>query len=421
MDFEDSPEEAQIRARARAWLEAHRAQGEPVPRGEFGTFLDVDTTPEQIELAKRWQRLVYEGGWLGITWPKQYGGYGGTQLEQVIFNQELSRAGLPGPVNAIAIGMGGPTILAHGTEEQKQRYLRPMLTAEEIWCQLFSEPGAGSDLASLETRAVRDGDDYVVNGQKVWTSGAHYADLGILVARTDPNVPKHNGITYFIMDMHAPGVTVRPLRQISGGASFNEVFMDNVRIPATNVLGREGQGWIVAMTTLMHERTVAGGAGGGPSVDSVGFLDLLRTCRVRGRPAIEDSDIRQQYARVIAEGLAVRYSGYRNLTRISRGETPGPESATGKFMSTNLRRHRYELALMVEGIAGALTKGSEYTKVNGRWQHEYLELPGWTIGGGADEILKNIVGERVLGLPSEPRIDKGVPFKDLPRGTMPKD
>jgi len=415
MDFEDTPEEAQYRAKARAWLEAHKEQGSKVPRGEFGSFLDADCTPEQIQAAKDWQRTLYEGGWVGITWPKEYGGQGGSQMQQVIFNQELARIGAPGPFNTIALGMAGGTIMTHGTEEQKKRYLKPMLTADEIWCQLFSEPAAGSDLASLETKAVRDGDDYIINGQKVWTSGAHYSDWGILVARTDPNVPKHNGLSYFIMDMHSPGVTVRPLRQMSGGASFNEVFMDNVRIPATNMLGREGQGWIVAMTTLMFERSGIGG-GGGDSAENL--LKLLRSVRVRGKPAIEDSAIRQQFARVITEGMALRYSGYRRLTSLSRGSVPGPEGSSGKYMSTDTRRHMMELALMVQGIAGAVAEGSPYAIAHGRWQDVYLELPGSTLAGGSDEIMKNIVGERVLGLPGEPRIDKGIAFKDLPRGTM---
>ena len=256
MDFSDSPREAAFRAEARAFLEAHR------PARWRHPFEDGVDERELLASQKAWQRTLYEHGWAAVLWPREYGGRGAGPIEAIIWNQELARAGLGESIFVVGTAMAGPTIIAHGTPEQKQRYLPPLLRGDEIWCQLFSEPGAGSDLASLATRAVRDGDHWIVSGQKTWCSGGHYADFGILLARTDPTVPKHKGITYFLLDMRSPGIEVRPLRQMSGGAHFNEVFLNEVRVPDANRLGPENGGWAVAMTTLLNERMALGGTGG---------------------------------------------------------------------------------------------------------------------------------------------------------------
>jgi acyl-CoA dehydrogenase len=408
MDFDDTPDEAQFRAECRAWLDKHarlRAVGE-----------DVDYAPRDpkvIAASQAWQAKKADAGWACITWPKEYGGRGATAIQNVIWNQEEARYDTPPSLFGIGQGMLGPTIMAHGTDAQKQRYLRPMLRGEEIWCQLFSEPAAGSDLGGLRTRAERDGDEWVLNGQKIWTTGAHYSKWGMIVARSDPRAVKHKGITYFVVDMHAPGVEVRPIKQMNGHASFNEVFFTDARVPHANIIGREHEGWRGAITTLMNERASIGAGGGGGGVDEL--IALARRVTLDGRPALEDSSVRQRIARFYIRSKGVRYAGLRTLTALSRGQTPGPESSIGKLVGAPLRQEIAAFALELEGAAGVIDDET-HGAGSASWLQMYLRSPGMRIAGGTDEILRNIVAERVLGLPSEIRVDKDVPFTDIPTG-----
>jgi alkylation response protein AidB-like acyl-CoA dehydrogenase len=309
--------------------------------------------------------------------------------------------------------MLGPTIMAHGTEEQKRRYLPPMIRGEEIWAQLFSEPGAGSDLAGLQTRAVRDGDAWIVDGQKIWTTGAQYSKWGMVLTRTDPGAAKHAGITYFVVDMHSPGIEIRPITQINGGRGFNEVFFNGVRIPHANVVGRVNDGWRGAITTLMNERASIGSGSGG-----VGVRDLLRLARTTdwgGRPALEDPGVRQRIADFYVRSKGLQYTGYRTLTALSRGQTPGPEASIGKLVGAPLRQEMASFAIELQGAAGALDD-DDAAPEGAAWQRSWLAAPGLRLAGGTDEILRNIVAERVLGLPGEVRLDKDLAFQDIPRG-----
>jgi alkylation response protein AidB-like acyl-CoA dehydrogenase len=388
MDFDDTPEEAAWRAEVRAFLERH------------GTETDDP---------RAWQAALYDAGFVGVTWPVEVGGRGGTPMQQAIVDQEMSRLGLPALINLIGIGMCGPTVIVHGSDDQKGRYLKRLLRADDIWCQLFSEPAAGSDLAGLRTKAVReDGGDWRVNGQKVWTTRAQLSDYGILLTRTDPDVPKHRGLTMFVVDMKAPGVTVRPLRQMSGGADFNEVFFDDVVIPDTERLGAAGDGWRVALTTLMSERLSLGGGGTeiGPRAETVArhiaeHLDGLSPDR--------QALARQELGRAYVAVLGARYTGYRQLSKVSRGEFPGPEASAGKLSGTRSARDLADLAVRVLGDDARVAISRDG---NGFWQTLQAGLPGMAIAGGTDQVLRNIIGERVLGLPAEPRADKGVTFKE---------
>jgi alkylation response protein AidB-like acyl-CoA dehydrogenase len=404
-DFDETPEEIAVRAEIRAWFEQpHVADAaREMARGSM-TVDELDW----IARAKRWQRFLADHGWACITWPAEYGGRGGTPTEAAIFAEEATRAGVFGNAFAVGVSMAGPTIIAHGTDAQKKRYLRPTLRGEEVWCQLFSEPGAGSDLAGLSTRAERDGDEWVVNGQKVWTSGAHFSDLGILLARTDPTVPKHRGITYLLVDMHAAGIDVRPLQQMTGATGFNEVFLTDVRVPVENTLGDVNAGWGVAMTTLANERTFMGGGGG----RSLAFRDLTALARSQG--ADRDLVIRQGLAASFTRAEISRYLAMRVRTQTSRGLPPGPEASVSKlFAAWNLKRNT-ELALAIEGASGMLA-GAD-APVRGAWQQSFLGAPSIRIAGGSDEVQRNVMGERVLGLPGEPRVDKDIPFQEIGRG-----
>ncbi len=400
MDFDESPQEAAFRAEARAWL-ADAATTEPAR-----DILESGGRNGEgwVALAKPWQAHLADHRWAGITWPKDTGGRGGTATEQAIFTEESARIGLS--VNAFAIGvaMAGPTIIAHGTEEQRRRYLAPTLRGDEVWCQLFSEPGAGSDLAGLSTRAVRDGNEWVVNGQKVWTSGADDSDLGILLVRTDLDQPKHRGITYFLVDMHSPGIEVRPLKQMTGASHFSEVFFTDVRIPHDRILGEVNGGWGVAMTTLANERTMMGGGSSGP--DAADLLDLARQLSVTG-----DAVLRQGLAASYSRAEIMKYLGFRSRTRADQGLPPGPESSVRKVFAAWNLKHNGELALAVQGAGGMLVDGD--APAGGRWQQSFLGAPSIRIAGGSDEIQRNVMGERTLGLPAEPRVDKGIPFRDL--------
>jgi alkylation response protein AidB-like acyl-CoA dehydrogenase len=403
MDFNDTPEEAAFRTEARAWLEANAER--PLRPGESKP-LPEPRNPEMVRAAQVWQARKADAGWACITWPEEYGGRGAGAIQNVIWNQEEARFLTPPNIFVIGQGMLGPTIMAHGTDAQKQRYLRPMLRGDEIWSQLFSEPGAGSDLAGLRASAARDGDDWLLNGQKIWTSGAHYSRFGMVVTRTDPNAAKHAGITYFIVDLQSPGIEIRPIKQINGASAFNEVFFTDVRVPDANRVGEVDDGWRGAITTLMNERAALGaGAAGGP-----GFRELLRLAaetEIDGQPAIEDAQVRQRLADFYVRQKGIEYTRYRSLTAISRGTTPGPENSLGKLVGARTRQEMAGFALDLLGPAGL---------VQGPWQTSYLAAPGARLAGGTDEILRNIIAERILRLPPESRLDKDVAFKDIPSG-----
>ncbi|HET7653219.1 MAG TPA: acyl-CoA dehydrogenase family protein [Acidimicrobiales bacterium] len=391
MDFDDTPEEAAFRAEARAWLERHATPKSG--NDALGRFLRGVDEDVHVRKCREWQRTLYDGGWAGVTWPKEYGGRGGTPIQGAIFNQEQAKFDVSTGAFAVGIGMVGPTLIAHGTDAQKQRYLDPMLRGDEIWCQLFSEPGAGSDLAGLQTKAIRDGGEWVVNGQKVWNSGAHYSDWGILLARTSADKPKHDGITYFVVDMRTPGIDVRPLTQINGAAHFNEVFLTDVRIPVENVIGEIDGGWGVARTTLANERTLIGG------ISSIGTADIARLARECGRTA--DPVIRQGIADVHIHYEVLRYLGFRTFTALSQGRMPGPEASVMKLAVSAQQSRVGDLVMAIEGASGMLI--DDDAPARGVWQQAFLTQWSSKIGGGTDQIQRNVMGERVLGLPREPK------------------
>jgi alkylation response protein AidB-like acyl-CoA dehydrogenase len=404
MDFNDTPEEAAFRAEARAFLEVHAQRAVP---GERTRLPDIDE--QGIAEAKRWQALKYDNGWAVLTWPREYGGRAARAIESVIWNQEESRFRVP-PTHIFGIGLGmlGPTLMAHGSEEQKQRFLRKMARGEEIWCQLFSEPAAGSDLAGLRTSAMRRGEDWIINGQKIWTSGAHYCDFGMLVARTDPTRPKHDGLTYFIVDMKAPGIEIRPIKQINGASHFNEVFFSDARIHDSYRIDQVNNGWRVSLTTLMNERASLSGGGGGPGIKEL--IRLARSVEIDGRPALEDAGVRQRIADFYVRLRGIQHTSNRTLTALSRGQTPGPEASIGKLVLAPLGQQLASFAVELQGQAGA-DMDPEFG-----FQEAYLSSPGFRIAGGTDEIMRNIIAERVLRLPAELRADKGMAFKDIATG-----
>jgi alkylation response protein AidB-like acyl-CoA dehydrogenase len=411
MDFNDTPEEAAFRAEVRAWLEKN---AEPKgPDDPPADMLGERTGPETVKAAQAWQKKKADARWTCITWPEEYGGRGGTAIQSVIYGQEESRFKTPPNIFGIGLGMCGPTIMAHGSDEQKRRWIPKLVSGEEIWCQLFSEPSAGSDLAGLRSSAVRDGDEWIVNGQKIWTTGAHFCDWGIIVVRHDPNAPKHAGLTFFVVDMHSPGIEVRPITQINGGQGFNEVFFNDVRIPDENRLGAVGDGWRVAITTLMNERASIGAGGGTGGVSDL--FRLARTIRHGDAPAIEDPSVRQRLASFYVRTKGLHFTGNRTLTALSRGTTPGPEASLGKLVGAKLAQDMAEFGIELQGAVGGLME-DEITPHESAFQERYLALPGLRIAGGTDEVLRNIIAERVLRLPPEQRMDKGVPFKEVPSG-----
>jgi len=412
MDFNDTPEEAAFRAEARSWLEANAEPLAPGQRREPPS--GVEGRKGLLDRARAWQAKKADAGWACITWPKEFGGRGATAIQNVIWNQEEAKFDVPPNLFSIGQGMLAPTIMAHGTPEQKERYLEKLLRADEIWCQLFSEPAAGSDLAGLRTTAVKDGDDWIVNGQKIWTSGAHYSQRGMMVTRTDPTAKKHAGITYFIVDMDSPGIEIRPIRQINGASDFNEVFFTDVRIPDANRVGAVNDGWRGAITTLMNERATIGSAGGfGAGIQDL--LQLARETRWNGRPASEDPAVRQRLADFYVKLKGLEYTGYRTLTALSRGTTPGPENSIGKMVGALLRQEMAAFALELQGPAGVMSDPAT-AALEGAFQFSYLSAPGLRLAGGTDEILHNIVAERVLGLPGDVRVDKDQAFQEIPTG-----
>ncbi|HEY0638416.1 MAG TPA: acyl-CoA dehydrogenase [Pseudonocardiaceae bacterium] len=386
MDFRDTAAEAAFRAELRAWL-----------RDNWGDRPPAAGRPDPAE-HREWSTRLHEAGYVGLTWPSEYGGRGLPPTYQTIYYEETARAGAPGHLGVIGLNMAGPTIIAWGTDEQKARYLPPLLSGQEIWCQGFSEPGSGSDLAGARTRAVLDGDEWVVTGQKVWSSYAHLADWCILVVRTDPDVPKHQGLSYLLVDMHAPGVTVRPLRQITGDPEFNEIFFDDVRVPVGSMLGRPGDGWKVAMTTLLHERGTLGAALVAALQRNVDLLvELARTPGPDGTRPADDPLVRDAVAREWAEMQALRFTNYRMLSTLLRTGVPGPEGSIVKLVWSEANQRIGKLAVRLQGMAGALQDGD--APLDGYWQYQQFRSRGNTIEAGTSEILRNITAERVLGLP----------------------
>jgi alkylation response protein AidB-like acyl-CoA dehydrogenase len=392
MDFNYSPEQEAYRQQVRAWLEANQP---PPLTPEEKERIDEDLLWERN---KRWHKKLYEGGWIGLSWPKEYGGRGATFIEQLIFQQELARLGLPMGINVLGIIMTGPALMQWGTDEQKTRYLKPILMADEIWCEGMSEPGAGSDLASIQTRADLVGDEFIVNGQKVWTTHAHRSDFCQLFVRTDPNAPKHKGMSALLVDMHSPGVTVKPLKQISGDAEFNEIFFEDVRVPKQNLLGPLNRGWEVLVSTLMHERFGISETIGGADVILAQLVEMAKAIPVNGHTAAEDDEIRQQLAQFAIEVTAKKYNGLRALTRRLKGLPPSAESSIGKLVSTELSQRMTKFAARILGAYVTLERKSPFAP-DGDWMRRILQSESLTIAGGTSSVQKNMIGERILQLP----------------------
>ena len=390
MNFNDTPEQAEWRETCRSWI---------------ATTLESLPGGDPIQRAKAWQAAKFDAGFAKLTWEPELGGRNGTGVEQIIFNQEHAAQKTPPDLFTIGLNFVAPTLRVHGTPAQRDDHLVPLLRGDTVFCQMFSEPNAGSDSAGLATRAVRDGDEWVVNGQKVWTSGAHLADFGEVLCRTNPDAPKHRGITAFIVDLRAPGVTVRPLKQMTGTAEFNEIFLEDVRIPHENVIGHVDDGWNVAVTTLMNERSSIGGTTRGrPSTLAARLSDLAHRC------GTYDAVARQRIADIYIQGELGRFLSLRTLTAALQGRQPGAEGSVAKLGHTKLNVESAQLGLDLLGPAGMLADGD-----HARWVQKFLWSPGYRLGGGTDEVNRNVVAERVLGLPGEPRADDAMPWKDVPR------
>ena len=411
MDFNDTPEQAQFRTRARDWLDAnvpHEFDDDLALAGHGSVHLSQGNT---VAAAKAWQRKKFDAGWAALHWPKEYGGAGASPIERVIWQQEEGDYGKLSTLFMLGLGMCGPTLMQWASEEQKRLMLPRIASGEDVWCQLFSEPAAGSDLAGIRTRATRDGDDWVINGQKIWTSSAHNADWGLLIARSDPGKVKHKGLTMFFLDMRTPGVEIRPIRQINEEQSFNEVFFTDVRIPDSQRLGGEGEGWNVSLTTLMNERaTLAVGM-------QTGFPEFVGLCRTIGangnERAIDDPYVRSRLASLAVRHFGLQYISFRSISAISRGEMPGPENSIGKLVAAPMMQEIGRFALELEGQAGLLMDRDEAPD-QARFQAMKMRSPAARIEGGSDQIMRNIIAERVLGLPTDIRADKDLPFDQIP-------
>ena len=412
MDFNDTPEEAAFRARVRAWLEANadrRAEGEA-----SASILSMEgADQEMIARSKAWQAKKAAEGYAAISWPKEYGGMGGTTMQNVIYAQEEAHFDVSSNLFILGLGLAMPTLMVMGTPAQKERFIRPALYGEEIWCQLFSEPGAGSDLAGVRTRAEKQGDEWVVNGQKIWTTLGHIADWGILVARTDPTKPKHKGLSFFLLDMKTPGITVKQIKQISGASSFNEVFFENVRIPDAMRVGNEGDGWRAALTVLMNERVVVGNLSAGNGVSD--FLALARATELEDGPAIRNPAVREKIADWYVQSEGLKYIHYRTLTAISKGVTPGAENAIAKAVGAVYGQDLPHFAMELMDLGG-IVRDPGISPQDAGFQEGWITSPALRIGGGTDEILRNIIAEQVLGLPGDIRTDKDAAFNALPGG-----
>jgi alkylation response protein AidB-like acyl-CoA dehydrogenase len=407
MDFNDTPAEAAYRQQAREWLSAH-APKRAEKKGQ--------DAKRMIAEAKAWQRLKADAGYACITWPREWGGPGGSAIEHVIFTEEEAKHAVPPNVFAIGLGMCVPTVMAFADDATKKRFAPPAMRGEDIWCQLFSEPSGGSDVAAARTRAVRLNDgsgDWLVNGQKVWTTGAQYSDFGIVVVRTDPDVPKHKGLTMFWVDMKDPGIVVKPIHQMSGGSEFNEVFFSDVRVKDSQRVGAVGEGWKVSLVTLMNERLAVGGIRG-PSARQL--LDAARkTPGLNGLPAIKDQALREKLADFHVLQAGLQHTRNRAITALSRGDAPGPENSIGKLVAATQMQELAHLAVEMFDQFG-IVDDPAVAELQGEFHAALLNSPGLRIAGGTDEILRNIIADRVLGLPGDVRVDKDLPFKDMPVG-----
>ena len=408
MDFNDTPQEAEFRAKCRAWLEANAE----LKTKKTNSAKNMNIGNKSLLLAAaEWQKKKYDAGWAMIHWPKEFGGIGATPIERIIWAQEESKFNVPKGVYEIGLGMAGPVMMEYATDEQKERYLPPMAEGKEIWCQLFSEPSAGSDVAGLRSKAVQNGENWIVNGQKVWTSGAHFSDFGILVVRHDPGLEKHKGLTFFFVDMKSPGIEVKPIKQLTGGSSFNEVYFNDVVIPDSQRLGEIGDGWKVAITTLMNERLAVGDADG---VDANEAFELAKKHDKDGEQLIDNNAVRESIADWYCEASGLKNTKLRTMSALSRGDTPGPEASITKIVSANKLQAIGNFGMDSSDMSGMLMdEKSDFIKFQMAW----MGAAGLRIAGGTDEILKNIIAERVLGLPQEARADKGLAFKDIPSGS----
>ena len=409
MDFNDTLEEAAFREETRAWLQRHAKPREPgdtlVVNQETGDF------SKEFPLARAWQAQKYDGGFGAIYFPQDVGGRGGTSMHNMIFMQEEARYEVPATNHFMIVNRGCCSLLMrYASEGLKDKLIRPSLRSDLIWCQLFSEPGAGSDLAGVRTRAERAGDDWVVNGQKIWTSNAHLADCGVLIARSDPTLPKHKGLSFFIVDMKSPGIEMRPIKQLTGGSNFNEVFLNDVRVPDAHRIGGINEGWRVIVSFLAGERSNIAIKELQPLID--GLIRLARQSRIDGRPAMEDGAVRERIASFYMREAGVRFTVQRMLTALSRNEEPGPEIAIGKLVLGSLVQEMTAFALELMHSSGVVMN-PELAPVKGIWQTEWLGSVVDRLGGGTDEIMRNVIGERILGLPEDVRVDKGVPFNRI--------
>ena len=409
MDFKDSAQEAEFRGEVRKFLDAHAPLR---TKSTESAYAEAKTDADRVAIAKRWQGLLAEHGWACIAWPKAFGGRDATPIESVIWNQEVSRYVTADGLFIIGQGMCAPTLMAYGNDAHKAAHLPKIASGEEVWCQLFSEPVAGSDLAGIKTRAVRDGDRWIINGQKVWTSGAHYSDFGLLITRTDPSQPKHKGLTMFFLDMKTPGVEVRPIKQINGNQDFNEVYFTDVVIPDSQRLGGEGDGWKVALVTLMNERLAVGG---GLSNSVMDVFKASQTQDYGDALAIEDHAVRDRLADWYCRESGLKFTSYRMITALSRGQDPGPEASISKVVVAANNNQSANFALDMQDYGGILDDDA-LSGFGNQFQRQFLRSPANRIEGGSDEILRNIIAERVLGMPADMRPDKNVPFAEIPQG-----
>ena len=407
MNFDDTPEEAAYRATVRQWIAANAP--------EFGALSPEEGRlwhPVHKELARQWQATKAAAGYACISWPKERGGAGGSAVEEAIFSQEEQRAGVQFHYFATGLKMLLPALMEHSRDEASLALVAPAVRGDKIWCQLFSEPSSGSDSAGIRTRAAKDGDDWVIDGQKVWNSGAQASDYGMVITRTDPDVPKHKGLTAFWIDMKSPGVEVRPIRMMSGDYEFNEVFLTGLRIPDSQRVGEVGGGWKVVISTLMNERAAVG------SITGINWRDVLKLARETPSfdgMASDDPAFREWLADYYTEVEAVRLLGFRTMTALSRGENPGPGASAGKLLWANSTQAMTAKALDLLETYGMIDD-ADLAHRNGTFHHRFMWSPGLRLGGGSDEIMKNIIAERVLGLPGDPRVDKDVPFREIPSG-----
>ena len=413
MDFNDTEKEATFRQQVKSWIgdNAPTYLREELELSGFGSTRTGSYDP--LAEAKKWQKKKADAGWACIQWPKEYGGRGATPIESVIWNQEEGVYNKLSGTFIIGQGMCAPTMMSYATEAQLKRYMPTLASGQEVWCQLFSEPQAGSDLAGLRTKAEKEGDDWVINGQKIWTSGAQHSDYGILITRTDPEVPKHRGLTMFFLDMKSDGVDVRPIKQANGDSGFNEVYFENVRIPDAQRLGEVGEGWRVSLTTLMNERMAIGGgiATGFPEIQA-----LVEDLHVATGTAIDNPAVKSKLADWYAKSAGLRNTASRAISALSKGDIPGPENSIGKLVAGGMMQDIAKFSLDLQGLGGAIVD-PEIARGSARIQAMLMRSPAVRIEGGTDQILRNILSERVLGLPDDMRADKGIGFNKIPSGS----